>query len=406
MHAHAHHGASPSFRYLHGLSKVGSLARSALCTLLTSALVPPATGAKATEYQRAAVQFLNESVLPHPGQSLPEVLLAQDDAAEYSESFEETSNEGTPKPAPVTARNPAPPAMAPATALVAGPLGGAGAGAAAGAAAATGPPVCRTGARAGKGLGSPPGNASREATAIRGAAGHGRHRMGAAQPPETQPQPRTLPSAGRHASGDDPLEASYGGSDVTSELDLDLSADSPYRPSPGSSPRRLATAGASSAPPPALTTARPAPAATSTAATNAAAASSAAAARTPPKTTLHKGVPIKEVAAAQDDAAEYSESFDETSNEGTPKPAPVTARADLPTSSVAARHDARATGGSGIAGSGGGGGRASCRAPPAATTRPAVRPVAARAHMLSPSEDPPSDELESLSLDVEDILPH
>ena len=189
MHAHAHHGASPSFRYLHGLSKVGSLARSALCTLLTSALVPPATGAKATEYQRAAVQFLNESVLPHPGQSLPEVLLAQDDAAEYSESF------------------------------------------------------------------------------------------------------------------------------------------------------------------------------------------------------------------------------DETSNEGTPKPAPVTARAELPTSSVAARHDARATGGSGIggsgiAGSGGGGGRASCRAPPAATTRPAVRPVAARTHMLPPSEDPPSDELESLSLDVEDILPH
>ena len=234
--------------------QVGGLARSALCTLLNSALVPPATGAKATEYQRAAAQFLNESVLPQPGQPLPEVLLAQDDADEYSESFEETSNEGTPKPAaPATARNPAPSAAA----LAAGPLGGAGAGAAAGAAAAAaGQPVGRMGARAGMGLGSPPGNASREATAIRGAAGHGRHRMGAVmgapQPP--QPHARTSPSAGRrdgrHAGGDDLLEASYGGSDVASELDLDLSADSPYRPSPGRSPRRAAHPPPPPAPPP------------------------------------------------------------------------------------------------------------------------------------------------------------
>jgi hypothetical protein len=68
---------------------------------------------------------------------------------------------------------------------------------------------------------------------------------------------------------------------------------------------------------------------------------------------------------------------------------------------------ARGAAGGGIAGgSGGGGGRASCRAPPAAFTRPAVRPVAAREPLLSPSHDNLSDDLESLSLDVEDILPH
>ena len=67
---------------------------------------------------------------------------------------------------------------------------------------------------------------------------------------------------------------------------------------------------------------------------------------------------------------------------------------------------ARGAAGGSIAGGGGGGGRASCRAPPAAFTRPAVRPVAAREPMLSPSHDNLSDDLESLSLDVEDILPH
>jgi hypothetical protein len=72
---------------------------------------------------------------------------------------------------------------------------------------------------------------------------------------------------------------------------------------------------------------------------------------------------------------------------------------------------ARGAAGGGIAGgSGGGGGRASCRAPPAAFTRPAVRPVGAmvgaREPVLSPSHDNLSDDLESLSLDVEDILPH
>ena len=372
--------------------QVGGLARSALCTLLNSALVPPATGAKAIEYQRAAAQFLNECVLPQPGQPLPEVLLAQDDADEYSESFEETSNEGTPKPAaPATARmqqplEAHPPAAAPAASSGAGFVSrgsvGGGSGSFGGGLGGSGLGGSGLGG-SGLGGGGLGGGARLGRRGGGGGLGGGLAPVEAPAPTAPTPAPGDpSASSAMQRAGFGAVLSSYGGgggggygdaADSFSSEEGNPTSSLYGNPTglPTGLPTRLGgnrLAGLGGG-------------------ARGAASSSAAAPTATPMVTMTKPILTKPISSAADRAdTEIGDLPDLEEDDGIAR--------------------ARGAAGGSIAGGGGGGGRASCRAPPAAFTRPAVRPSHAREPMLSPSHDNLSDDLESLSLDVEDILPH